>query len=154
GLRLFIGEAQCTRCHNGSLLTNNEFHNTGVLSAAGELPDRGRADGLREVQAEPFNCLGDYSDDAERHCPELVYVRTGPELVGAVRTPSLRNVSVTAPYMHKGQLATIEAVLLHYNDAPEAMIGHNEAEPLELDARQLQQLAAFLRTLTSLASYE
>ena len=41
GLRLFIGEAQCTRCHNGSLLTNNEFHNTGVISAAGELPDRG-----------------------------------------------------------------------------------------------------------------
>ncbi len=144
GLRLFIGEAQCTRCHNGSLLTNNEFHNTGVISAAGELPDRGRADGLREVQGELFNCLGDYSDDVERRCPELAYVRTGPELVGAVRTPSLRNVAVTAPYMHKGQIATIEDVLVHYNEAPEAMIGHNEAEPLGLSSRQLQQLAAFL----------
>lgn len=149
GARLFIGEAQCTRCHNGSLLTNNEFHNTGVISAAGELPDRGRADGLREVQAELFNCLGDYSDDVERRCPELAYVRTGPELVGAFRTPSLRNVGVTAPYMHKGQIATIEEVLSHYNEAPDAMIGHNEAEPLGLSSRQLQQLAAFLRALTS-----
>jgi cytochrome c peroxidase len=154
GLRLFIGEAQCTRCHNGPLLTNNEFHNTGVLSARAELPDRGRADGVREVQAEPFNCRGDYSDDAEHRCPELDYVRTGPELIGAFRTPSLRNVELTAPYMHKGQMASIEEVLAHYNEAPDAMIGHNETEPLRLGSRQLRQLAAFLRTLTSPAPYE
>jgi cytochrome c peroxidase len=149
GLRLFIGEANCTQCHNGPLLTNNEFHNTGVLSSPGELPDKGRAAGLKEVLADPFNCLGAYSDDPDRQCAELEFVRTGPELVGAVRTPSLRNVAVTAPYIHKGQVPTLADVLLHYNKAPDAMIGHNEAKPLALNTRQLRQLEAFLRTLSA-----
>ena len=149
GLRLFIGKANCTQCHNGPLLTNNEFHNTGVLSSPGELPDKGRAAGVREVLADPFNCLGEYSDDPERLCSELSFVRSGPELVGAFRTPSLRNVGSTAPYMHKGQIASLIEVLEHYNQAPEAMIGHNEAKSLELNARELHQLEAFLMTLTS-----
>ena len=41
GLELFIGDANCTQCHNGPLLTNHEFHNTGVINAPGELPDAG-----------------------------------------------------------------------------------------------------------------
>lgn len=147
GLRLFIGKAGCLQCHNGPLFTNNEFHNTGVLSAAGELPDKGRVSGVREVTRNPFNCLGEFSDDPERRCAELEFVRTGPELIGAFRTPSLRNVEFTAPYMHKGQLATLAEVLAHYNEAPDAMIGHNEAEPLGLGKRELRQLEAFLRTL-------
>ena len=149
GLRLFIGEANCTQCHNGPLLTNNEFHTTGILSARGELPDKGRVVGVREVLENPFNCLGNYSDDPERRCPELEFARTGPDLVGAVRTPSLRNVQHTAPYMHKGQLDTLADVLVHYNKAPDAMIGHNEAKPIALSDRQLRQLEAFLRTLSS-----
>lgn len=147
GLRLFIGKAACTQCHNGPLLTNNEFHNTGVLSAKGELPDKGRADGVREVLSNPFNCLSEFSDDSGRDCAELEFVRTGPELIGAVRTPSLRNVEHTAPYMHKGQLGTLMDVLKHYNEAPDAMIGHNEAKPLGLSRRELRQLEAFLGTL-------
>ncbi len=148
GLRLFIGEANCTQCHNGPLLTNNEFHNTGVLSFSGEVPDKGRVGGLPEVFADPFNCLGDYSDDPERHCPELEFARTGAELVGAFRTPSLRNVEGTAPFMHKGQIATLGLVLEHYNEAPDAMIGHNEAKPLGLGKREIRDLASFLGTLT------
>lgn len=149
GLRLFIGKADCTQCHNGPLFTNNEFHNTGVLSSPGELPDKGRAIGVREVLADPFNCFGEYSDDPKRQCAELTFVRTGPELIGAVRTPSLRNVEMTSPYMHKGQIATLAEVLRHYNGAPDAMIGHNEAKPLELGSRELRQLEAFLKTLTA-----
>lgn len=149
GLRLFIGKANCTQCHNGPLLTNNEFHNTGVLSSPGELPDKGRATGVRDVIADPFNCLGEYSDDPDQRCPELSFVRSGPELVGAFRTPSLRNVEKTAPYMHKGQIASLMEVLRHYNQAPDAMIGHNEAKPLELSARELHQLETFLKTLTA-----
>lgn len=149
GLRLFIGAANCTQCHNGSLLTNNEFHNTGILSAVGELPDKGRVVGVREVLENPFNCLGDYSDDTERRCPELEFVKSGPDLIGAVRTPSLRNVEHTAPYMHKGQVESLAEALVHYNKAPDAMIGHNEAKPLALSDRQLRQLEAFLRTLSS-----
>lgn len=149
GLRLFIGEARCTECHNGPLLTNNEFHNTGILPFPGELPDRGRSEGLRILQADPFNCMGAYSDQKAKNCMELRYVRSGKELLGAMRTPSLRNLDGTAPFMHKGQLSTLSETLEHYNDAPLATIGHNEAEPLNLSRRELRQLEAFLNTLSA-----
>lgn len=149
GLQLFIGVARCTECHNGPLLTNHEFHNTGVLAYPGELPDRGRINGMREVLDDEFNCVGEYSDDREKRCDELTYVRTGAELIGATRTPSLRDVSRTGPYMHRGQVATLADVLQHYNRAPDAMIGHNEAKPLGLNPPQLARLEAFLRTLQS-----
>lgn len=150
GLRLFLGKARCTECHNGPLLTNNEFHNTGILAAEDELPDRGRIDGLTEARADPFNCRGEWNDDADPYCGELNFAREGVELIGAVRTPSLRNLDGTAPYMHKGQLASLEDVIEHYNEAPLAMIGHNEAEePLSLSRREQRQLVAFLHTLAS-----
>jgi cytochrome c peroxidase len=149
GLQLFIGKANCTQCHNGPLFTNNEFHNTGVIAAAGELPDKGRVVGAREVGANEFNCIGQYNDEENPACAELTFMRTGPELIGAFRTPTLRNVTQTAPYMHKGQLPTLAVTLQHYNDAPDAMIGHNEAKPLELGSGELRQLEAFLFTLSS-----
>jgi cytochrome c peroxidase len=93
--------------------------------------------------------LGEHSDDPLRQCAELMFVRTGPDLIGAVRTPSLRNVENTPPYMHKGQVATLAEAILHYNNAPEAMIGHNEAKRLALSSRELGQLEAFLKTLTT-----
>jgi cytochrome c peroxidase len=148
GLQLFIDKARCTECHNGPLLTNNEFHNTGVLSFPGDLPDRGRTDGLKKVLADPFNCLGDYSDDPDKRCAELTYVRSGIELIGAMRTPSLRNLGRTSPYSHKGQNDTLGELLKLYNRAPLAMIGHNEVETkLNLSRRELKQLEAFLNAL-------
>ena len=150
GLRLFIGKARCTECHNGPLFTNGEFHNTGVFASPGELPDRGRSDGLRDVLNDTFNCLGKYSDDPAPYCGELQFARTGIELIGAVKTPSLRNLQNTAPFMHRGQIATLAEVLQQYNDAPLAMIGHNEAEfPLGLNRRELKQLEEFLLTLAA-----
>ena len=147
GLRLFIGEARCTECPNGPLLTNNEFHNTGLLSASGELPDRGRIDGVREVMADPFNCLGLFNDDPTPYCAELRYVRTGAELIGATRTPSLRNLENTAPFQRKGQILSLASVLDHYNKAPLAMIGHNEAKELNFTNWELRALEAFLGSL-------
>jgi cytochrome c peroxidase len=149
GLRLFIGAANCTDCHNGALLTNHEFHNTGVISFPGEVPDKGRVAGVREVLVDPFNCAGEFSGAVARRCAELEFVRTGPELIGAFRTPSLRNLDNTAPYMHKGQIETLAGVLQHYNEAPLAMIGHNEVKPLRLARRELSQLEAFLNTLSA-----
>ena len=149
GLRLFIGEANCTQCHNGPLFTNNEFHNTGLISLEGEVPDKGRVSGVREVFDDPFNCMGAHSDDSRRYCPELEFARTGSELIGAFRTPSLRNLQDTAPYGHQGQVATLAEMLAHYNEAPDAMIGHNEAKPLNLSRRQLEYLEAFLNTLAA-----
>ena len=149
GLRLFIGEANCTQCHNGPLFTNHEFHNTGVISYPGDIPDAARIAGVREVLENEFNCRSIYSDDPELRCAELDFARTGVELLGAFKTPSLRNLENTAPFMHKGQLATLAGVLEHYNEAPDAMIGHNEAEPLGLGSRELQQIEAFLNTLAA-----
>ena len=153
GLRLFIGKAECTQCHNGPLLTNNEFHNTGLLNFPGDVPDRGRVNGVREVLESEFSCRSIFSDDPIKNCPELDFVRTGSVLIGAIKTPSLRNLGKTAPYMHKGQFWTIADVLDHYNSAPDAMIGHNEAEPLGLNAIELRQLEAFLGTLNAPVSF-
>jgi cytochrome c peroxidase len=148
GLQLFIDEARCTECHNGPLFTNNEFHNTGILSFPGEMPDRGRIDGLKKVLADPFNCQGEFSDDPNKRCAELTFVRSGIELIGSTRTPSLRNLGGTAPYSHKGQSETIAQLLDIYNRAPLAMIGHNEVEDkLNLGRRELKQLEAFLNAL-------
>ena len=149
GLRLFIGKASCTQCHNGPLLTNHEFHNTGVLSFPGEVPDKGRAAGVRQVLADPFNCRGEFSDASGQVCAELEFARSGYEVLGAFRTPSLRNLEHTQPYMHKGQMFTLAEVLAHYNEAPLSMVGHNEAKPLGLNAVELRQLEAFLETLAA-----
>ncbi len=149
GLRLFIGDAQCLRCHIGPLLTNHEFHNTGVLSAPGDIPDTGRSQGVRDVMQDEFNCRSAHSDDPLRQCAELDFALTGVELIGAMKTPSLRNLENTAPYMHNGQLQTISEVLRHYNAGLDAMIGHNEAEPLGLSKTELRQLEAFLDTLSA-----
>jgi cytochrome c peroxidase len=149
GLRLFLGKANCTQCHNGPLLTNNEFHNTGVPAAATVAKvDRGRTKGAKDVLADEFNCRSRWSD-ANAQCPELEFlVAEGEPLERAFKVPSLRNVANRAPYMHAGQFATLEEVVAHYNHAPAAPAGHSEIKPLRLSARELQQLAAFLRTLS------
>lgn len=154
GLRLFIGEANCMQCHNGPLFTNNEFHNTGLINLDGEVPDKGRVAGVRELLASTFNCRGPHSDDPQRQCDELEFMRTGPELIGAFRTPSLRNLENTAPYGHQGQVATLADMLAHYNEAPDAMIGHNEAKPLGLSKRELGHLEAFLNTLAAAVVFD
>ncbi len=149
GLKLFIGKAQCLTCHNGPLFTNHEFHNTGVMPVAGELPPMARYDGIRIARQDPFNCLGKYSDAQPSECTELRFARDTNDLVGAQKTPTLRNITETAPYMHGGQLATLEDVIRHYNEAPTSMLSHNEAKPLGLRRIEIQQLVAFLKTLTA-----
>lgn len=149
GLRLFIGRARCTDCHNGPLLTNNDFHNTGVPPVPGLPEDTGRLLGAAQVLADEFNCLSAYSDAAPEQCGELRFlVADDHDLNRKFRPPSLRGVAERAPYMHAGQFATLDEVLAHYNTAPAAPAGHSELEPLKLSAREIGQLIAFLRTLS------
>ena len=149
GLRLFIGKAMCVTCHNGPLFTNHEFHNTGVLANPGELPSMARYDGVRIARLDPFNCLGEFSDAESTQCTELRFARDTNDLVGANKTPTLRNVDLTAPYMHGGQIADLAAVMRHYNEAPTSMLSHNEAKPLGLRPPELRALEAFMHTLTA-----
>ena len=149
GLRLFIGKANCTRCHNGPLFTDNYFHNTGVPAAPALPPDLGRATGAPQVKADEFNCLSPYSDAQAQDCVELRFmIAEGDALVGQFKPPSLRNVAGRGPYMHAGQLATLEDVLSHYSRAPQAPVGHSEIQPLNLSESEKQQLSEFLKTLS------
>ncbi len=155
GLRLFIGKANCTQCHNGPLLTNNEFHNTGVPADASLPRDRGRIDGTKNVLADEFNCRSRWSDAAAEQCSELRFLKAeGHELERAYKVPSLRGVAERAPYMHAGQFATLPAVLAHYQQAPAAPEGHSELKPLKLNPQELRQLEAFLRTLSGVHGQE
>lgn len=149
GARLFIGKANCLQCHNGPLFTDNHFHNTGV-PAAPDLPeDRGRAVGVQQVLADEFNCLSPYSDAEPESCSELRFmVAEGHELERQFKAPSLRDVAARAPYMHAGQFDSLAAVLHHYNNAPAAPSGHSELEPLGLSEAELNQIIAFLHTLS------
>jgi cytochrome c peroxidase len=147
GLKLFIGEAQCVNCHNGPRFTDEHFHNTGVPAAPGLPEDRGRAQAVAQVLSDPFNCEGPYSD-APDQCDELRFmIREGHELERAFKTPSLRGAASRPPYMHSGQIATLEDVVDHYARAPEAPAGHSELEPIVLTDRGRAALIAFLKAL-------
>ena len=149
GLALFVGKANCTQCHNGPLLTNNEFHNTGVPRRPGLPADRGRIAAIEAVRSDEFNCRSRWSDAGPRECPELDHLAAASaHLERAYKVPSLRNVAERAPYMHAGQMATLAQVLRHYDEAPAAPAGTTELRPLGLSAAELRQLEAFLRTLS------
>ena len=149
GLRLFIGKALCVTCHQGPLFTHHGFHNIGVPYAPGLEQDWGRYNGVRKALENEFNCLGEYSDAHEDDCAELRFAKTmRDETIGAFKVPSLRNVAMTAPYMHSGQFTTLTEVLEHYNTRPKAPIGHSDLLPIDLDEQQLLQLEAFLHTLS------
>jgi cytochrome c peroxidase len=159
GLRLFLGKGQCVTCHNGPLLTDQHFHNTGVPPRNPSQPDRGRAAATLQAQRDAFNCLGPFSDAAPAACQELRFMVTDdPALEGAFKTPSLRNVALRAPYMHAGQFASLEEVVAHYVKSPSAAVGHSELahegnghaerRPIRLSESEVRDVAAFLQTLS------
>ena len=148
GLRLFIRKASCINCHNGPLLTNNEFHNTGVPARPGLPADKGRLAGAEAVLRDEFNCRSRWSDNRSK-CAELEFLVAGDHVLErAFKVPSLRNVSERAPYMHSGQFSTLSEVVEHYNRAPKAPAGHSELEPLRLSAQERRQIEAFLQSLS------
>ena len=148
GLKLFIGRANCVTCHTGPRFTDDHFHNTGVPQAGGLPEDLGRSAAVDKALADPFNCLGQHSDAKPEQCGELRFVKKDdPEMIRAFKTPSLRGAISRPPYMHSGQIATIEDVLDHYAAAPRPPEGDTELQPLTLSEREKQALIAFLRTL-------
>ncbi|MEW9805222.1 cytochrome-c peroxidase [Mesorhizobium sp. ZMM04-5] len=150
GLRLFIGKAACSTCHTGPRLTDDSFHNTGVPAVTGLPEDIGRAKGAMDVAADPFNCLGRFSDAGPDACGELRFtVRDASQLERAYKPPSLRGAATRPPYMHAGQFATLREVVDHYAAAPAAPSGLSELHPIELSERERQQLIAFLETLAN-----
>jgi cytochrome c peroxidase len=143
GLRLFVGKAGCATCHTGPRFTDDAFHNTGVQAGQGLPPDRGLAQGADEAAKDEFAC-GKGFDDAPVACAALPYKKPAK---GAFKTPSLRGVASRAPYMHAGQIATLEHVLAHYRAAPNGAFGQSEVKPLQITDAEAAALIAFLKTL-------
>jgi cytochrome c peroxidase len=157
GLRVFLTNGQCITCHNGPMLTDHAFHNTGVPQAK-STPDRGRYEGISKLLRDEFNCLGPYSDARPEQCTELQFLTAADaSQLGSFRTPSLRNVGLRPPYMHAGQLTTLEQVIAHYVRAPAAAVGRSELAArsdrradrivVRMTSLEVEDLAAFLRAL-------
>jgi cytochrome c peroxidase len=153
GLRLFLGEARCFSCHNGPLLSDNEFHNLGVPQTGERVPasDDGRFKDIPPLVASPFNSAGVHSDDTTTG--RLLGVTNPPpeSTRGQFRTPSLRGVALTPPYMHSGQLPTLQAVISFYaagGGTPVSGVRDAQMVPLDLDRRERADLIAFLGALT------
>ncbi len=155
GLQLFLGKGNCTMCHSGSMFTDKGFHNISVQPRIPGKFDWGRYTGAKQVVKSPFNCRSEYNDAPSekgvKQCDELEYiVMDRHETFGAMKTPSLRNVSKTAPYMHAGQYKTLREVLKHYNDPP-PLTNRQSALflDIELNEDELDQLEEFLHSLDS-----
>ena len=150
GLKLFIDpqKTQCLQCHNGAALTNHSFHNIGSGNFDGEFLDFGRLLGLQAVLMDEFNCLGDYSDAEPADCSAIRFLNKSHSIVlnGAFKTPSLRNISQTAPYFHDGRFNTL-AEVIHFYNKPPTDNGAHELKALNLTEEELSSLVDFLKTL-------
>lgn len=119
GLQLFQGRARCVRCHSGALLTDESFHNTGIAWREGAPRDSGRA----------------------------IVSRRATD-VGSFKTPTLREIGRTAPYMHDGSLRTLDEVIDFYDKGGHANPYRDpELQPLDLSPRERTALLAFLAAL-------
>jgi len=153
GLKIFVGKGSCNVCHIGPAFTNGEFHDTGIpfFIEKGRV-DPGRYAGIRKLRANPFNLLGQYNDDATHSTATGTrHVALEHRNFGEFRTPSLRNLALTAPYMHNGRLATLRDVAEHYSTiSPDRLHADGEAilRPLRLSEREAQDLVAFLESLS------
>jgi cytochrome c peroxidase len=158
GMRLFLGRANCVSCHNGPLFSNFEFHNIGAPESDKQQVDLGRFSAISALVNDEFTCLSEYSDAEPENCMEMRFLKKkGPELVGAFKTPSLRNIGKTAPYMQTGQFDTLEQVISHYdmptppyyNRLQHPSRPHFDILPLKLSEQEKADLISFLQTLTS-----
>lgn len=145
GLDLFQGKAGCIRCHNGPLLTNHKAHGLGLESSAEIFRTPERHITFRRF----LRTLGvpDYENirtDVGVYC-----VSKEEHDFGRFVTPSLRNVAETAPYMHDGQLGTLEDVVAFYNQGGGGAAGKDELlQPLDLSEAEQSQLVEFLKSLS------
>ncbi|MFT4593455.1 MAG: cytochrome c peroxidase [Phycisphaerales bacterium] len=155
GLKYFITDGGCLRCHFGPWFTDGAFHSVGVGPLdGGPLRDSGRAGAIEQLQKNEFTAGSPHSDNPESMRAVISkHIAKRREDWGAFRTPSLRNVEKTAPYMHAGQLSTLEDVLDHYSTLEHFVSAdhHRETilEPLHLTPIERDDLQSFLKSLTA-----
>jgi len=119
GFNLFFGKAKCSICHSGPNFSDSQFHNIGVKQQGPLKRDAGR----QEFTKEKFH-------------------------LGAFKTPGLRDVTKSAPYMHDGSSATLEAVIHFYNHGGKVKENISPfISPIGLNAMEKEDLIAFLKSL-------
>ncbi|HEV2333878.1 MAG TPA: cytochrome c peroxidase [Stellaceae bacterium] len=156
GLKLFVGTAGCGACHTGPALSDGEFHNLGLPLVPGARADRGRADGMTLLRGDVFNAAGPFSDDPTGTAGRRLGILPPQQsMLGAFKTPTLRNVALTAPYMHDGRFATLPEVVAFYAAGKAASQGRSlgNRDPNltlvpALTTDQQADLVAFLMALT------
>jgi cytochrome c peroxidase len=153
GLALFNGKARCVSCHminsSNPLGTDNLFHNIGV-SARTQNFEALAGKALAAIEAngsvEQLDKLALETDMSE--LGRFMITRNRSD-IGAFKTEQLRNVGITAPYMHDGTLQTLWDVVDHYNKGGETNpYLDGGIEPLDLSEDEINDLVAFLFTLT------
>ena len=136
GMNLFMGKAKCATCHftplfNGTVPPSYSKTEHEVIGTPNEASGKKLSPDLGRYQ---YNKM--------------------PQLVGAFKTPTVRNVAVTAPYMHNGVFKTLEEVVSFYNKGGGKGLGYeveNQTLPfdkLNLTVKEEQALVAFMKTLT------
>ena len=153
GLVLFGGKARCVSCHmlnpSNPLGTDNLFHNIGVSARTKNFEDLAKK-GLAAVkQSSDQRALDNLALETDLGELGRFIVTRNRADIGAFKTEQLRNVGVTAPYMHDGSLRTLWDVIDHYNKGGETNpYLDGGIEPLNLSEAEIDDLVAFLFTLT------
>jgi cytochrome c peroxidase len=153
GLELFVGKARCVTCHLGPHFSDDAFHNLGVPQVGPHVPvsDDGRFKDIPPLLASPFSSATPYSDDVTTGRLLGLTNPPSPLTLSQFRTPDLRGVALTAPYMHSGQFDTLEQVIEFYDNGGGAPVSGSLDPllvPLHLTDVEKSDLVAFLRTLT------
>ena len=147
GAGLFVGKARCIECHGGSLLTDQSYHNTGVpMNADFE------SDALRQITLRFQHRARGVPEEVYRSADRdlgLYYTTKQEADKGKFRTPPLREVGQTGPYMHNGVFDALTEVVEFYNDG-----GGQDPKldplirPLGLTADEIADVVAFLDSIT------
>jgi cytochrome c peroxidase len=152
GFDLFLNEGRCVLCHSGSTLSNGEFHNIGLGERTWLDPlDIGRYEGIDLLRENVFNSAGIWSDDQDGiKAKRISRLNQNTEQLAQFKTPTLREISHTAPYMHGGHFETLDQVLHYYSnleEEEEPVHGHRDEtlQKQDWDSHDIDALIAFLR---------
>ena len=160
GFTVFLKEGRCISCHtveqSSALFTDHKFHNIGVgVNALGDKINP-LAQAFIKAKAEGIDVdKAVLSNENTSHLGRFA-VNDQLSSMGAFKTPTLRNIALTAPYMHDGSLETLKDVVIHYNnggasDEKEVITPFLSGgiRPLNLTDQQIDDLVAFMESLTS-----
>lgn len=160
GFQVFVGQGRCVSCHvveqTQALFTDNQFHNVGI--------------GINSIQKDVPRLAGEFLKAKAQGIDVDIAVLTDKKVselgrfavteefigMGAFKTPTLRNIAATAPYMHDGSLKTLKDVVIHYDNGGVTKKTDRVNDflsggirPLDLNKQQISDLVEFMEALTS-----